>query len=97
MLYKYKTFKVRQYQIVQKKIDEIDVLLVIDENLRDVGASVDNIIKDIKEIYISKVGPGVAINVKEVDEIKHPKDARKPPPIVVSHVTLEEGYKKLES
>jgi len=37
----------------------------------------------------------VSINVKEVKEIKHPKDARKPPPIVISHVTQEEGYKAL--
>jgi len=95
VLQKFKTYKIRQYQIVQKKIDEIDILLVIDEDLRNIGASVDEIIKNIKEIYMEKVGPNVVINVKEVKEIRHPKNASKPPPIVISKVTLKEGYKVL--
>ncbi|MEA3457105.1 MAG: hypothetical protein U9R21_00320, partial [Candidatus Thermoplasmatota archaeon] len=97
VLHKLKTFKVKQYQIVQKKIDEIDILLVIDDNLRNVGASVDTIAKNIKEAYLKKVGLGVVINVKEVTEIKKAKNASKPPPIVVSHVKTEEGYRVLES
>jgi len=97
VLHKLKTFKVKQYQIVQKKIDEIDILLVIDDDLRNVGASVDTIAKNVKEAYLKKVGLGVVINVKEVTEIKKAKNASKPPPIVVSHVKTEEGYRVLES
>ena len=96
ILHKLQTFKVIQYQIVQKKIDEIDILLVIDDDLRDVGPSVDVIAENIKDVYQKKVGSGVKINVKEVDEIKSGPNARKPPPIVVSHVKPEEGYKILE-
>jgi len=95
VLHKLKTFKVKQYQIIQKKIDEIEILLVIDEDLRDVGPPVDEIVKNIKEMYLEKVGFDVSINVKEVKEIKHPKDASKPPPIVISHITQEEGYNVL--
>jgi len=95
VLHKLKTFKVKQYQIIQKKIDEIEILLVIDDDLRDVGPSVDEIVKNVTEMYLKKVGFGVSINVKEVKEIKHPKDANKPPPIVISHVTQEEGYNVL--
>jgi len=97
VLHKLNTFKVKQYQIVQKKIDEIDILLVIDSDLRDVGPSVDIIAKNIKEAYLKKVGSGVAINVKEVSEIKKTKDGGKPSPIVVSHVNPKEGYRILES
>ena len=96
VLNKFKTFKVRQYQIIQKKIGEIDILLVIDEDLRNVGTSVEEIMKDIKKIYTAKVGSDVTITVREVSEIKHPKDARKPAPIVISHVKQEEGYKILD-
>ena len=96
VLTKYKTFKVRQYQIVQKKIDEIDILLVIDEDLRDVGASVDEIKKEIKKNYEKKVGPDVTINIKEVNEIKNEENPRQPAPIAVSYVTPEERYKILE-
>jgi len=97
VLQKYKTFKIKQYQIVQKKLDKIDILIIVDEDLREKGVSINIIKKDIKEMYQNKVGPEVEINVMEVEEIKHPKDASKPPPIVVSHVTLEEGYNKLNN
>ena len=40
-----KTKEVKQFQIVQKKLDEIDILVIIDEDLRDVGPSVDLIFK----------------------------------------------------
>ena len=97
VLHKLKTFKVIQYQIVQKKIDEIDILLVIDEDLRNVGPSVDKIAQQIKNNYIKKVGSGVQIKVKEVKEIKKEKNSSKPPPIVISHVKTKDGYNILES
>jgi phenylacetate-coenzyme A ligase PaaK-like adenylate-forming protein len=86
VLNKLNTFKVRQYQIVQEKIDKIVVYLVIDEHLHDEPPSADVIMKHVQEIYEKKVGPGVNIIVKEVDKILHPTNARKPPPIVISHV-----------
>jgi phenylacetate-CoA ligase len=91
------TFKVLQYQIVQKSINEIQILIVIDEDLRKVGPSVDVIFEIIEKKYKEKVGPDVIIDVKEVKEIKHRRDASKPPPIVVSNVSQEEGYKALQA
>jgi len=93
ILNKFQTFKIRQYQIVQKKIDELEILLVIDEDLRNVGASVDEIVKEIKKTYQEKTGPEVAITVREVKEIKGDPNSRKPPPIVVSYVKFEDSYK----
>jgi phenylacetate-CoA ligase len=95
VLVKHNTYKVKQYQVIQKKIDEIEVLLVIDESLRNEGVSVDQIKKEILEIYQKKAGSGVNISVIEVEEIKHPTDANKPAPIVISHVSQKEGYKVL--
>ena len=88
-----KTYKVKQFQIIQKKIDKIDILLSIDEDLRDVGPSVDIIFKKIEEAYRKTVGPKVKITLKEVKEIKSFKD--KPLPLVISHVKPEEVYKAL--
>ena len=88
------TYKVTQFQIVQKKIDEIEILLVIDDDLRDTGPSVDLIFNKIKEAYEEKVGHKVKITVKEVDKIKSAPN--KPLPIVVSNISLEDGYKALE-
>jgi phenylacetate-CoA ligase len=95
VLTKYKSFKVKQYQIRQNKLDEIEILLVIDNDLRNVGVSVDVIKKEIKENYEKKVGPEVTVNIREVDEIKNEENSRKPAPIVVTKVKLEEGFKIL--
>jgi len=88
------SLKVKQYQIVQRKIDEIDLLFVIDDDLRKKGPSVDFIFEKAKEIYQKKLGPDVRINVKEVKEIKSPPE--KPAQLVISHVKLNEIKKILE-
>ena len=96
VLTKHKSFVVKQYQVRQNKIDEIEILLVIDNDLRNVGVSVDVIKKEIKENYEKKVGPEVTVNIREVDEIKNDKNPRKPAPIVVTKVKLEEGFNILD-
>lgn len=96
VLHDLKTYKVKKFQIVQRKIDEIDILLVIDDELRDTGASFEEIANGIKKIYNEKAGPDVKITVKEVKEIKGDSESGKPAPIVISQVKLEDGFKTLE-
>ena len=85
-----KTFKVTQFQIIQKNIDTIEILLVIDDKLRDIGPSVDSIFQKIAEVYQKKVGPGVTIKIKEVPNIKSPPG--KPAPLVISNVKPEDVF-----
>jgi phenylacetate-CoA ligase len=85
------TRKVIQFQIVQKKIDEIDFLMVFDKDLKNKAPSKEKIFKKIEEAYRDKVGSDVQLNFKEVDEIK--SEPGKPPLLVVSKVKPEEGYK----
>jgi len=89
-----KTFKVTQFQIIQDKIDKIDILLVIDDELRDEPPSIDVMFKRIKEVYEDKFGSDIEFKVKEVKKIDSPKG--KPLPLVVSKVKPEEGFKKTE-
>jgi len=89
VLTKLQTFKVKQYQIIQQDLHHIDILLVIDEKLRNTGAPVEKIKSEIKKIYEKKVGGEVEITIKEVDEIPREKNASKPPPIVISNVKSE--------
>jgi phenylacetate-CoA ligase len=94
MLNDLKTRKVKQFQIVQKKIDEIDILLVIDDNLREEKPSVEFIIEKAKKVYKKKVGPDVKINVKEVKNIK--STPGKPSPLVISKIDKNEVLKTLK-
>lgn len=71
---KLNTYKIKQFQIVQHKVDEIEVLVVIDEKLRKKGPPVEKILKEIKELFIEKTDKLVNITVNEVDELE--KDLR---------------------
>ncbi|MCK4365172.1 MAG: phenylacetate--CoA ligase family protein [Thermoplasmatales archaeon] len=83
-----KTRKVKQFQIIQNKLDEIDILIVIDEDLRNKDPPIDTLFKKIKEIYQEKVGPGITISVKEVKNIK--SDPNKPAPLVISRLSQKD-------
>jgi phenylacetate-CoA ligase len=91
ILSKYKTYKIKQYQVIQKAIDEIEILIIIDEDLRNTEPSFDTISKEIKDIYQYKTGPDVKITVRQVDEIKN-LNKNKPAPIVVSNVKFDAAY-----
>jgi phenylacetate-CoA ligase len=88
ILKNFKTRKVKQFQIVQKKLDEIEILIVIDEDLRKTDPPTDVLFDKIKNIYENKLGSGIKINVIEVKEIHSEKN--KPAQLVISNLTNEE-------
>lgn len=89
----FKTYKVKKFQIIQTKIDEIEILLVIDDDLRHSGPSVDEVVKRIESVYKNEVGPDVKIIVKEVDGILDDPTSGKPAPLVVSQIPLKDQCK----
>ena len=86
-MHQYHTDKIQQFQIIQQNLTQIDILLVIDEQLRHVGASVEEIKEELRKQFENRVGPGVTITVKEVEKITmvRPGSAT-PPPVVLSKV-----------
>ncbi|HVQ00334.1 MAG TPA: hypothetical protein VMT57_02350 [Candidatus Thermoplasmatota archaeon] len=90
------TFKIKQYQIIQKKVDEVEIKLAIDEDQRNIGPSFEQIASRIKAMYQEKTGPEVTITVVEVSDIQGDQKSGKPAPIVISYVTKDEGFKQLE-
>lgn len=84
-----KTFKVKKYQIVQDKINEIDILIEIDNDLRNKGIPVSELINKIKLAYQNVTGPKVKINVKEVEKIDDDPDSGKPAPLIISNAVCQ--------
>ena len=66
----YQTYKIKQFQIIQQEIDEIEILIVIDEKLRNKGPSVKMILEELKKRFSEKIGHGIHIVVHEVAEIQ---------------------------
>ena len=70
----FKSYKIKQFQIIQHSVNKIEVLIVINEKLRDVGPSVKKISDEIKKRFMDVMGQDVEIIIDEVDEIE--KDVR---------------------
>ncbi|MFH1100760.1 MAG: hypothetical protein V1726_01825 [Methanobacteriota archaeon] len=88
VMHMYHTDKIQQFQIIQQNPTQIDILIVIDEQLRSVGASVDEIKEELQKQFENRIGPGVTITVKEVDNISMVRPGSStPPPVVLSKVT----------
>jgi phenylacetate-CoA ligase len=69
VLYELKTNKVKNTRIVQHDLHTIEIDLLIDEQLRNIGPSVEEICSFIQQGFQIKVGPKVTVTVKEVDTI----------------------------
>jgi phenylacetate-CoA ligase len=83
------TDKIQQFQIIQRRLDLIEIHLVIDDRLRDVGPSVDRIFNEIRRRYERTFGDSVEVVVKEVDHIRQSDRVDTPPHVVISEVPLQ--------
>lgn len=81
----YNSYKIKQFQIIQHTIDDIEILVVIDEKLRNIGPPVKLLLEKIQKRFKKTVGSDVNINIREVSEIE--KDVRSDyVKVVISHV-----------
>jgi phenylacetate-CoA ligase len=87
VLIRQKTFKVHRYQIIQRAIDDIEIIIAFDPELRNIGPSVPNLMERIKKEYTTRIGSAIKITVREVDEIPDDPASGKPAPLVVSMLT----------
>ncbi|MGF3554804.1 MAG: phenylacetate--CoA ligase family protein [Thermoplasmatota archaeon] len=74
ILYELKTNKLKNVRIIQHSLTKIEIQAVIDENLREIGPSVEQIFSVIKDGFKEKIGSNVEFITKEVKNI----DTNKP-------------------
>jgi phenylacetate-CoA ligase len=67
-------YKIKQFQIIQHDIHNIEVLIVIDQNMRNTGVKVEKIFQEMQNRFIKKIGKEIKISIKETDYIQ--KDTR---------------------
>jgi len=65
----FNSYKIKQFQIIQHTKSEIEVLLVIDEQKRNIGISVEKLFNEIQKRFTEKIGSDVNIIISETDEI----------------------------
>ena len=82
---KFGTLQIKRFQLVQKDIDNIEILIEIDEEQRNKGVSVDKLFEEIRKNYEKLAGSDVKIEVKEVKKVEMP-DGYISPPLIISHL-----------
>ncbi len=70
----FNSYKIKQFQIVQHELNDIEILIVIDEKLRNKGVAITDLIEELQKRFKEKIGEEVTLRVTETDSIQ--KDAR---------------------
>lgn len=68
-MYQLNTNKIHRVQFVQTKKDHINILVKINENLRETSPSVNELLERIESTFIGKFGSEVTVNAEEVEKI----------------------------
>ncbi|MBU0496752.1 MAG: AMP-binding protein [Candidatus Thermoplasmatota archaeon] len=74
-MHDYHTYKIKQFQIIQRTHELIEVLIVIDDELRNTGISVEKLLLELRNRFTQAIGQNVKIIVTEVHQIQHNKPA----------------------
>lgn len=69
ILYVLKTNKLKDARVIQHSLKKIEIQIVIDEKLRNIGPSIDEIFSLLKNGFQEKVGQEVNISVKEIKKL----------------------------
>jgi phenylacetate-CoA ligase len=69
ILYALKTNKVKNTKIIQRDLTSLEIQVVIDEALRTIGPSVEEIFAFIQKGFEEKAGPGMTVTVTEVGSV----------------------------
>lgn len=84
-----KTDKILQYQVVQKSIDQIEILIVVNENQIDSPPSLEILFSEIKKEYYKIFGDTFHFEIKEVKKVIGDDNLVKPPPLIISKLNKQ--------
>jgi phenylacetate-CoA ligase len=69
LLYQLKTSKIRDMKIIQQNLDEIKIFVVVDENLRKIGPSLNEIYQVLDKGFKEKFGRTITVLFEEIKEV----------------------------
>jgi phenylacetate-coenzyme A ligase PaaK-like adenylate-forming protein len=84
-----KTNKIQFLQIVQKSLDKIEVLVVIDEDKRHKDESVELFLGEVGKSYQQYFGPEVRFEIKEVKKLRTEENRPDSMPGIISKIDVK--------
>jgi hypothetical protein len=88
-MYELKTNKISRIQLVQKDIDKIDILVIIDEEKREVGCPVEELFNELKNNFENLFGKNVFITVKDVKRLETEDKNEESTPGILTKINAE--------
>lgn len=76
VLYELKTNKVYDIQVIQHDLKKLEIKIVFDKKLRDVGPSVEEVFSLIRDGFMQYFGSDAEVIIKEVDRIDRRDSSR---------------------
>ena len=90
VMLKLNTDIIEQFQIIQQKINEIDIYVILNKQSPKKEPSKEKIFKELQKEFTNNFGQDVIINIIQVDKIKTSRNnSVTPPPVVISRVDKE--------
>ena len=88
IMHRYRRNKIEQFQIIQHDYDKIEILLVINKEIKQ--PKTEELFNSMRKEYQGIMGNNVDINIKEVDKITYKREGTAtPPPVVISKIKKE--------
>jgi len=78
------TDKIEQFQIIQTARDKVEIRVVIDKELRNIGPSIEKLFDELKRRFEKAFNNEMEVEIKEVEKIEKPANLDTPPPVVTS-------------
>ena len=88
IMHKFGVDIIQQFQIIQTSQRKVEILIVIDDELRERISSLEALFSELKKKFEESFGGEIEVVVREVKEIKKPPRLDTPPPVVTSMVEM---------
>ena len=86
VLEKLNTAKIDRIQLIQETIDKIEVWVIIDEETRDIGPTVEELFNELNSAYQKLFGSDVEVKIKEVTKLKSEENNPESIPGILSKI-----------
>jgi phenylacetate-CoA ligase len=88
VMQKMKTDKIHMIQLVQEKLDKIELRVIIDEAKRDLPPKTDVFLDELRKEFQKLLGSEVDVSVKDTKKFKHEPDRPDSTPGILSNIDV---------
>lgn len=86
VMFDLKTDKISRIQVVQESLDKIEILVIIDESMKNIPPSVEKLFNELQSGYKKLLGSEITIEVKEVTKLRGEESNPESTPGILSKI-----------